>query len=276
MNNITKALTHLLVPLIFFLGCNGGRMEDQKKVYTSIKDIPESTWKQLAEKRIYFGHQSVGQNILSGVDDVLRGNPRIKLSLAEVKGENTFGAPQFAHSAIGSNGDPKSKIEAFSLLMDKGVGKSASIAFFKFCYIDFNPSTDVEKVFLMYKDTMALLQRKCPNTTFVHVTVPLMVLQKGPKAWVKSILGKPISGYEDNIKRCQFNDMMRKEYVGIAPVYDLAAIESTFQDGKRASFEKDGHTYYSLVEDYTYDDGHLNEKGRRIAAEQLLVLLASL
>lgn len=251
-------------------------MEDQKKVYTSIKEIPQSTWKKLAEKRIYFGHQSVGQNILSGVGDVLRDNPQIKLSLVEVKGENTFSTPQFAHSGIGSNGNPQSKIEAFSALMDKGMGRSANIAFFKFCYIDFDPSTDVEKVFHMYKETMGNLQKRYPNITFIHVTVPLTVLQKGPKAWVKSLLGKPISGYDDNINRCQFNELLRKEYGDKAPLFDLAAIESTFPDGRRAFFQKDGHIYYHLVEDYTYDDGHLNEKGRKIAAEQLLVLLAGL
>lgn len=244
--------------------------------YRSMKDVPESAWKKLAEKRIYFGHQSVGQNIISGIGDVLRDNPQIKLSLVEHKGEGTLGPPQFAHSGIGANGAPKSKMEAFSALMDKSLGKSVNIAFFKFCYIDFDPSTDVEKVFLMYRETMGALQRKYPDTTFVHVTTPLMVLQKGPKAWIKSILGKPISGYDDNIKRCRFNDMLRKEYMGKAPVYDLAAVESTFPDGRRATFEKDGHTTYYLVEDYTYDDGHLNETGRRIAAEQLLVLLAGL
>ena len=60
------------------------------------------------------------------------------------------------------------------------------------------------------------------------------------------------------------------------PVYDLARMESTFADGKRSSFTKDGKTYHSLVPDYTRDGGHLNETGREIAAEQLLILMAGL
>ena len=42
------------------------------------------------------------------------------------------------------------------------------------------------------------------------------------------------------------------------------------------TFTKDGENYYSLVPDYTDDGGHLNEKGRKIVAEQLLILLANL
>jgi len=41
------------------------------------------------------------------------------------------------------------------------------------------------------------------------------------------------------------------------PLFDLAAIESTAPDGTRASFMKDGKTYYQMVSDYTHDGGHL-------------------
>ena len=89
-------------------------------------------------------------------------------------------------------------------------------------------------------------------------------------------MGRPVFGYHDNIKRGQFNDMLRKQYDGKEPVFDLAKIESTLPDGRRVTFTKDGMTYYSMVPDYTYDSGHLNELGRKIAAEQLLLPLANL
>jgi len=73
-----------------------------------------------------------------------------------------------------------------------------------------------------------------------------------------------------NGRYCDLNDD------GVVNIFDLAKIESTFPDGRRASFTKDGKTYYSMVPDYTYDGGHLNELGRKIAAEQLLFLLANL
>ena len=77
-------------------------------------------------------------------------------------------------------------------------------------------------------------------------------------------MGKPVY---NNINRNQFNEILRKEYEGKAPIFDLAKIESTYPDGK---------TSYSMVPDYTYDGGHLNETGRKKAAEQLLVLLANI
>jgi hypothetical protein len=51
---------------------------------------------------------------------------------------------------------------------------------------------------------------------------------------------------------------------------------TTFPDGRRSTFTKAGETYYSMAPEYTYDDGHLNETGRKRIAEQLLVLLANL
>ena len=71
--------------------------------------------------------------------------------------------------------------------------------------------------------------------------------------------------------------MLRKEYEGKVPLFDIAKIESTFPDGTRCSFTKDGKTYYSMVSEYTSDGGgHLNATGRKKFAEQLLILLAQL
>ncbi len=70
--------------------------------------------------------------------------------------------------------------------------------------------------------------------------------------------------------------MLIKQYEGKEPIFDIAKIESTFPDGTRSSFTKDGKTYYSMVPEYTYDGGHLNETGRKKVAEQLLILLAQL
>jgi hypothetical protein len=53
-------------------------------------------------------------------------------------------------------------------------------------------------------------------------------------------------------------------------------VESTYPDGRRETCAHKGKTCYSLVPEYTYDGGHLNETGRKKAAEQLLILLAKL
>jgi len=114
------------------------------------------------------------------------------------------------------------------------------------------------------------------NATKIHITAPLSTIQKGPKALIKKIIRKTPSGYDNNIKRNMFNKMIRKEYSEKSPIFDLAEIESTYKDGTREVFYKEKRKYFSLVPAYTDDGDHLNEFGRRIVAEQLLIFLANL
>jgi len=88
---------------------------------------------------------------------------------------------------------------------------------------------------------------------FVHVTVPVTSkltgingLIKKTKDLVKKLIGRPVFGYHDNIKRGQFNDMLTKQYEGKKPVFDLAKVESTFPDGKRQVHKKTGITFYTF------------------------------
>jgi len=256
--------------------CSGGKMEPNKVTLPSIKDVPAEAWQKLAQKKIYFGHQSVGNNILDGVRDVMKENPQVKLNIVELSKLNDFDKPFFAHSGVGKNEDPRSKCEDFADILDQKIAGKADIAFFKFCFVDVVPNTDVNKLFAAYKETLVSLKEKYPKVTFVHLTVPLMAAQTGPKVWIKKIIGRAIGGYEDNIKREQFNAMIIKEYSGKEPIFDLARIESTAPDGSRAIFEKDGKTYPRMVPEYTNDGGHLNELGRKIVAEQLLIFLSNL
>jgi len=244
------------------------------------KSIPGSTWKKLSEKKIYFGHQSVGFNIIDGIKDVMKEDPRIKLNIVQTSDPSAFKTPVFAHSAVGENTDPGSKCDDFVKLMEKGIGKSVDFAFLKFCYVDVTEGTDMQKVFDTYSSTLNLLKEKYPKTTFIHITIPLTSKQTGIKTFVKNmikkVIGKTVRSYRDNIKRNEFNEMLMKEYEGKDPIFDLAKIESTFPDGKRSTVTKEGKSFYSLVPEYTYDGGHLNELGRKMAAQKLLVLLAKL
>ena len=157
------------------------------------------------------------------------------------------------------------------------LGNRANIAFFKLCFADIIGTTDVNKIFNAYKNTMSNLKRQYPKTTFVHVTVPLLSTKKTFKTWIKRMVGKKdVWGYDGNIKRNDFNELLRKEYEGKEPVFDLARIEFTYADGRELSFTENGKTYYSLIPEYTHDGGHLNETGRKIAARSLLVFLAQL
>jgi hypothetical protein len=251
-------------------------MTEKANPFPSIKDIPASSWEKLSQKKIYFGHQSVGFNIIDGIKDVMKENPQIKLNIIETSDPADFNEAIFAHSRVGKNQDPASKVNEFVTFMGKGIGDKADVAVLKFCYVDFLPSSNVENIFNYYDRSISQLKSRYPGITLIHFTTPLTSIQTGPKAWIKKIIGRPIDGIDDNIKRHEYNKMLLKKYGGKEPIFDLTGIESTFPDGRRSSFIKDGKTYYSLVPGYTNDGGHLNEKGRKIVAEQLLILLANI
>lgn len=259
--------------LILLLSCNGEIMTEKTTPFPSIKDVPAGAWEKLSQKKIYFGHQSVGYNIIDGIKDLMKEYPQIKLNIIETSEPDDFKGAIFAHSKVGKNQDPASKINEFIDFMEKGIGNKADIAFFKFCYVDITEGSDLITIYEAYNRSLSFLASKFPETTFITFTIPLKTIQSGPKAWIKKLLGKPLGGIPDNIKRNKFNEMIRNSYKNKSIIFDLARIESNDADGKRSSFTKDGKVYHYLANNYTDDGGHLNNKGRKIIAEQLLIFL---
>jgi hypothetical protein len=244
--------------------------------FRSIANVSPKQWEQLGNQTIYFGHQSIGANVIEGIKDIMANNPSIRLDIVESASPRSPAAGTLLHSRVGENTDPSSKIRDFAEVMNSGMGDAVHIAFFKFCYIDIDPATDVAKLFEDYRDAMEQLRDRYEKTSFVHVTVPLRTVQTGIKVPIKKVIGRPIGGYADNIKRNEYNELLRHHYKDREPVFDLAMIESTSPDGKRVGFESGGQRYRSLVPEYTHDGRHLNELGRRVVAEQLLIFLAEL
>lgn len=254
-------------------------MTEETVTFPSIKDVPDSAWEKLSKKKIFFGHWSVGNNILAGIKDLMKEHSKIRLNIVETTDQADFKAGLFAHSKVGQNGDPKSKTDGFANLMEQGIGGNADIAFFKFCFVDVDAGTDSTSVLREYTKTMSRLKEVYPKTTFIHVTVPLIKTPPtSPKIWIKELMAMDLGFFDKrhNIARNRFNQLLRNEYEGKEPLFDLAKVESTRPDGKKETFTKNGKTYYSLVPDYTPDAGHLNSEARKIIAEQLLILLANL
>lgn len=263
-----------LLCLVLLAGCSGREMNPTRTVSSAIRSIPPPSWEQLSRKKIFFGHQSVGINILEGLEQILVDQDQIDLAIVEVSTTEALSEPALFHASIGMNTDPLSKIDAFRDIVAGESGSELDIAFFKFCYLDITADTDVSHVFAEYQRAMAELRRLRPEVKFVHVTVPLTIVTSGLKASIKRFLGQPLGGYADNAKRNEFNLLMRSEYAGKEPLFDLALLESTRPDGTRSSYVMDGTQYYCLASDLTSDGGHLNAVGRYSAAGQLLILLS--
>ncbi len=241
-----------------------------------VEAVPQERWGKLASRRIFFAHKSVGYNIIEGVNALVAENPRIGLRIVEPRSPADLDLPGFGHVENGINGDPLGKIGTFQKALDGGFGARVDVAFLKFCWADFTGETDFARLFHEYQAAMRSLKAAHPSITFVHFTVPLTVKQSGPKALLKKALGRPIFGLHENVARNRFNTLIRREYEGKEPVFDVATWESTMPDGTRKEFAANGQIYYELLGEYASDSGHLNAGGQRWVAAHLLALLASL
>ena len=243
-----------------------------------LSDVPQAAWDRLAGSKLYFGHQSVGYNILDGIRDVAKAHPGITIRIATLGEAPGFDAPGFFESKIGKNGDPATKTDRFAELVDGGLAVDGAVLFHKYCYGDFwDPAgPNVRGVFEHYKTVMARLRKDHPGVVFVHFTIPLKATRLPFKTRVKKMLGGDIVEFGNNVRNDEFNELMRREYAGREPLFDLARAEATRPDGTIETFTYRGRAYETLVPDYTHDDGHLDEQGRRWVAEQFLVFLAEL
>ncbi|MBN1599797.1 MAG: hypothetical protein JW894_15995 [Bacteroidales bacterium] len=228
----------------------------------------------VSEKKFIFGHQSVGYNIMDGVN-LLEEKTGINLNVRETRDFKSFQEPGLIHFAVGSNKDPNSKVDDFVKLMNEISVDSNAIASFKFCYIDIRRFDNVDSVFGYYKENMLKLKELYPEAKMFLFTSPYRAIQKGPKGLLKKIMGKPAGEVENNIRRAKFNEMLIDELSSEFPVFDLGKVESTRPDGQPFTFKWKGKTYPSIYPKYTFDRGHLNKFGSEVVATNLIYFLAN-
>ena len=279
LNKLNRNTSIIIVNLIFifspYYSFSIGKAENNH-FYSKLKEVPDNVWEKLSHKTIYFAHQSVGYNIIDGIEYLIKEYPKIKLRVVESRDSASLSPGTLVHSQIGKNFDPQSKLDDFYSVIVNGFGGKVDIAGLKFCYIDISSKTKPEALFSQYKSQIDTIRKLYPKIAIIHFTSPLTTLQSGPKAWIKKLIGRPITGLEENIKRNEYNELLRAEYEDKDPILDIAAIESTYPNGTRYTFVSNGKIYYSLVPDYTSDGGHLNELGRKKIAEKYLLILANL
>ena len=213
----------------------------------------------MAERpRVFFGHQSVGQDVLGGVS-------RLAASGASV--------PEVVDARIGANEEPLAKIADFDARVRDGLGERVDVAMMKLCYIDVTAGTDVRALFDAYRTTLSALERDHPAVSFVHVTVPLTTEQGRLTRLRSRLTGNDRFGPAENVQRERLNALFRAEYAGDR-LFDLAAVESTRPDGTRVSGRHEGADYFALHDGYAADLGHLNEPGAEVAATAWLAAVA--
>jgi hypothetical protein len=266
----------LLLPaaILVLAFCGGRKGRPLALAYQRLDEVSPARWTALANERIFFGHKSVGQNIIEGLRDVMKARPSVSLDIRESTDPGDFVKPLFAHAELGQNKAPLTKIEAFRGILEKGLGGRLDIAFFKLCFVDIDHTTDIEDLFARYSQAVKSLSAEFPKLKILTFTVPLLSRPLGLKERIKKLLGRLPWEEDDNIKRNLYNEKLRQAFGD--SLFDLAAYESAGAAGQKAFFVRDGKAYDLLQKAYTSDGGHLNRVGRQIMAIELLKRLAAL
>ncbi len=265
-----KQLIILLV--VFFLGACSDRKTGELKVNI---DQVRNDLQILSASKLFFGHQSVGRNIIQGIKELMKESGHPTLHIVDAK-TDILPRFYFAQANVGRNTFPETKCADFAQLIRNKLGPDGvQYAFLKFCFVDVTRKSDIDQILRIYKSTIDSLRQTFPNIVFVHFTVPLKVQSGGIKNKIKRWLGKASTRDLDNARRNAYNALLKKRFAA-EPIFDLAAVESTYPDGKRETFSLNGRTNYSLIPTYSNDGGHLNAQGRRWVAAHLLHYLAKL
>ena len=88
-------------------------------------------------------------------------------------------------------------------------------------------------------------------------------------------LGRRHTAIVGNRARDWFNRQLRERFAGHG-LFDLAALESRRANGKPCELIDAGTRVPSLAREWTYDGGHLNDRGRTMAAAAFLQFLQTL
>lgn len=211
--------------------------------------------------RWFFGHQSVGGNVLKGVNALYQSHDLDEPPQIDLKaGDSVPDTGGFvAHAHVGRNGHPMEKIADFDTILRGGVATRIDAALLKFCYADVRAGrVDIVEVLDEYRRVVSALEHDFPQVVFFHATVPLKA-----------------DAPADNVLRTQLNAMIRAEYADTGRLWDIAAIESTTPEGEPVGGVHEGDPYQALHEGFTHDGGHLYERGTEVAAAPLLEMVAA-
>lgn len=232
-----------------------GSLEVSAAAAAPLPHLSQRRLERATASTLVFGHQSVGENILEGVQALYRSRrsapPRIVPWTTQAP---TVSTGWIAEARVGKNSKPVTKISEFESRLNS-MAVSPEVALLKLCYVDVTSKTDGASLFRIYRRAMARLKAAHPHTVILHATVPL---KSGDKA--------------SNVKRQKYNRLIRGTYPK-RRIVDIARVESTSPSGARVRGKLNGKRYYALYRGYTSDGGHLNNEGsQRVAAELIRVV----
>jgi hypothetical protein len=263
-----------IAALFSAVACGGSvtTSQDAEPPLKTLAQVAPEQWASLAQQRIFFGHQSVGGNIVAGITDIVAQHPSVRLNVVESRDLAGRREPGFYHALVGRNDYPIEKFDDF-VALSSAAFDGPGIAMLKLCYTDMHKQTNAETLFADYQRRIVDLRARNPQLTIVHFTTPLTGIENWKGRLMSSVKGFTTQR-ERNAIRHRYNELMRAAYEGKEPLFDVAKLESTLPDGRRITFRAGAEDVPFLAPEYSDDGGHLNAAARQRVAEQLLVLLA--
>jgi hypothetical protein len=231
-----------------------------------------SRWSVIAERTVYFGHQSVGSAVVAGVEGLTQEHA-LPLRVVQTRDPAAVTGPAFVHFLAGQNRDYASKNAAVLRLLESGTRAQRPVVLLKYCHVDISSATDPAMMFEAYRDTVEMIQFEHPDVTVVHATIPVTTVESAFRSGAKQFFGRSTQR-EAAIARHRYNELVRAEFKETDPIFDLAKIEATQPDGMVSGFTAGGCMIETLAQDNTYDGGHLNARCQRAAATVLLDVLS--
>jgi hypothetical protein len=128
-------------------------------------------------------------------------------------------------------------------------------------------------MFEAYRDTVDTIQFEHRDVTVVHATIPLTTVEGALKSGAMQFFGRP-TRREAAVTRQRYNELVRAEFKGTQPIFDLAKVESTQPDGMVAGFTASGGMIETLAPENTGDGCHLSASAQRTVARAFLDILA--
>jgi hypothetical protein len=233
---------------------------------------PRQRWSIITSRTVYFGHQSIGSAVVSGVEELAQEH-LVPLRVVHTREPATVTGPAFVHFLAGQNRDYASKNAAVLRLLESRTRAQKPVLLLKYCYVDLNSPADYPRMFEAYHDTVEAIRFEHPDVTVVHATVPLTTVESAFKSGAMQFAGRP-TRREAAIARHRYNELVRTEFSDVEPIFDLAKVEATQLDGTLAGFIAGGSMIETLAPHNTEDGSHLNARCQRAAAEKLLDVLS--
>jgi len=231
-----------------------------------------SRWSVIADRTVYFGHQSIGNAVVAGVEELTREHV-LPLRVVQTRDPAAVTGPAFVHFLAGQNRDYASKNAAVLRLVESRARAQRPVVLLKYCFVDLYAPADAPTMFEAYCDTVEAIQFEHPDVTVVHSTIPLTTVEGTFKSGAMQFAGRP-TRREAAIARHRYNELVRAEFTDAQPIFDLARVEATQLDGTLAGFTAGGCMIETLASDNTDDGSHFNARCQRAVAETLLDVLS--